>query len=359
MTRSKTGGLTLSSILLILPFLGAPMCGSDIHDNVVNIEEVNIGVGNMPGNGNEDDTGTTTTDTGTMTTPCTPEPIVFYDGLDQDCDGLDECDADDDGVDSGEGACTWGTDCNDADPTLTVMTEWYADLDGDAFSSADAAISSCGSPGAGYSETLSAELDCDDADVAINPDADEICDSMDNDCDLLVDDADDNTVGQSTWYPDERRFAAQSDGRRRLRRHGRGHVGLHPAGGHRHVRRRLRRRQLRRQPRGRRGRGQRHRRRLRRHDRRVRHRRQPAVVPVRHDGCAPHRRRRQPPALRSRRRHRKMSRRPTKRNSCYGTISRGKPPWTPALERTQRRRGKITERESSAVAALAAKGNAP
>ena len=34
--------------------------------------------------------------------------------------------------------------------------------------------------------------DCDDSDPAINPDAEEICDEIDNDCDELIDDDDDS-----------------------------------------------------------------------------------------------------------------------------------------------------------------------
>ncbi len=46
------------------------------------------------------------------------------------------------------------------------------------------------------------DVDCDDNDPLINPDADEICDSVDNDCDDLVDDADDSVTGTLRWYPD-------------------------------------------------------------------------------------------------------------------------------------------------------------
>lgn len=42
---------------------------------------------------------------------------------------------------------------------------------------------------------LPSEGDCDDSDASINPDAIEICDGEDNDCDELVDSADDNYAG--------------------------------------------------------------------------------------------------------------------------------------------------------------------
>ncbi len=105
-----------------------------------------------------------------------PDADEVCDGADNDCDGL--VDDDDDSVSGGD--------------------TFYVDGDGDGFGAADATVEACSVP-TGSSDDGS---DCDDGDAAVNPDADEVCDDVDNDCDGLVDDED--TVSDAgTWHVDD------------------------------------------------------------------------------------------------------------------------------------------------------------
>ena len=114
---------------------------------------------------------------------------VAYDGIDNDCD---EETLDDDLDEDGYGIAD---DCNDLDDTTypgsatdATSGECMYDYDGDGYGS--------DSPPSGYD----AGTDCDANDSSISPGEDEVCDGIDNDCDLLVDDDDTDTVDASySW----------------------------------------------------------------------------------------------------------------------------------------------------------------
>ena len=111
---------------------------------------------------------------------CDDNDASKYPGADEVCDGIDnDCDGDTD---------------NGAIDTL----EFYIDTDGDGFGDSETSIDECEAP-PGF---VLDNTDCDDSDVDINPDAEEICDEgIDNDCDGLVD-GDDPDVSLSMWYQD-------------------------------------------------------------------------------------------------------------------------------------------------------------
>lgn len=87
-------------------------------------------------------------------------------------------------------------DCDGAiDEDATTLATWYQDLDGDGYGDPNVTVTSCDVP-AGYVRT---DLDCDDGDSAVSPDAVEICNAIDDDCDGATDQG---AVDALTWFPD-------------------------------------------------------------------------------------------------------------------------------------------------------------
>ena len=150
-----------------------------------------------------------------------PDAPERCNGLDDDCDGeIDEdgdavsyADADGDGhgdpdtsvlgCDPPDGFVSTGDDCDDADAAVFPGAEevcngvddncdgvldppavsWFADADGDGFGDPLGVTDDCSQPDG----TVPNDGDCDDADPAVNPDAVEVCNGIDDDCDDVAD----------------------------------------------------------------------------------------------------------------------------------------------------------------------------
>jgi hypothetical protein len=113
-------------------------------------------------------------------TDCDDSDSATYPNADEYCDGHDD-------------------DCDgsvDEDSAVDAPT-WYADSDGDGFGDSASTDIECYEP-TGY---VSNSSDCDDADGATYPGADEYCDGHDDDCDGNVDES--SAVDAKTWYVDK------------------------------------------------------------------------------------------------------------------------------------------------------------
>lgn len=121
--------------------------------------------------------------------------------IDDDSDGVrypEDCDDGDARVFPGADERCNGADddCDEAiDEDAVDATDWYVDADDDGFGVDGAPIRACDAPD-GYTGRAG---DCDDTRGDVNPDADEVCDGADNDCDTHVDD---RAIDAPSWYID-------------------------------------------------------------------------------------------------------------------------------------------------------------
>ena len=164
-----------------------------------------------------------------------PGAAELCDGIDNDCNQLVDdissqlyyTDSDGDGFgdpNTGMMACaqpsgtvTNGDDCDDSDPAIYLSAPelcdgidndcdgyvdepsnnaplWYYDGDGDGYGG-ETTVYSCAPP----TDYISIGGDCDDSDFLTNPDAADLCDGYDNDCDGVVDSAADCPCNYETY----------------------------------------------------------------------------------------------------------------------------------------------------------------
>ncbi|NCG21960.1 MAG: hypothetical protein GWP91_23330, partial [Rhodobacterales bacterium] len=115
---------------------------------------------------------------------CDDNNNAFYPGAVEVCNGFDD-------------NCNGLTDDEDT-PVFNTNT-YYADADADSYgASTNGTVEACRAP----DEYTPDNHDCNDNNYFINPNGNEICDGVDNDCDTLIDDADPDVEGAPIWYLD-------------------------------------------------------------------------------------------------------------------------------------------------------------
>lgn len=119
---------------------------------------------------------------------------IWYDGVDQNCDGGDDFDQDGDGF---ANLAYSGTDCDDQDPSVFPDAEevWYDGVDQNCDRRDDFDQDGDGHALLGADSLALINDDCDDQDAQVHPLASEICDGVDNNCDGLLGDAESDLDG--------------------------------------------------------------------------------------------------------------------------------------------------------------------
>ena len=116
---------------------------------------------------------------------CDDNNAAVYPGAEEDCDGIDN-------------DCDGLVDLDDNDVVNVASGHVDSDLDGYG----DPVLVSNFCAGSPPDNVVDNDLDCDDRDNAVNPDGNEVCDGVDNDCDGLTDGDDTDASAIPTWAPD-------------------------------------------------------------------------------------------------------------------------------------------------------------
>lgn len=107
---------------------------------------------------------------------CKDNDPTIHPGIDERCNGVDD-------------------DCDGQVDDGLAFSAYYPDVDGDSYGSSSASPLNACSAVAGH---VTDNTDCNDANMAIRPNAPEVCNGVDDDCDGAIDDG---TVNQD-WWPD-------------------------------------------------------------------------------------------------------------------------------------------------------------
>jgi hypothetical protein len=105
-----------------------------------------------------------------------PEAIEICDLVDNNCNGI-----------------------VDTDTPVSELPTWYRDIDRDLFGDPNEFATACVPPGRDYVQN---NTDCDPTNNAINPRASEVCNGLDDNCDLVIDT---DAIDRPTWYADSDR----------------------------------------------------------------------------------------------------------------------------------------------------------
>ena len=109
---------------------------------------------------------------------CDDTKLEINPGTDEACDGVDN-------------DCDGYTD----EGSALGFTVYLADHDGDGYGDFEESVGAC-TPPPGTVTWTAYDVDCDDDDASVHPDAVEVCDGQDNDCDGIIDSDADSAIAR-------------------------------------------------------------------------------------------------------------------------------------------------------------------